>query len=119
LDFLKITLRLQYPIWWKLLKPSEAKITIRTYDGTVRTFDAVIPPNQQYELWIFPWSDVALAQLFGPDPATWRSNRPALTSATIEFSKFDSFSVFPKRLDVEKMEAVAITLRSHSAAPQD
>jgi len=111
-DFLRLELRLTYPLWWKLSKPSAVAILLHFSDGSVKVAPGIFPPNQETEFWIYPWDEPQLSRYFLPDPLQWRSGsyRPAITHLEVRILPFDAISVLPSALEVRKAEAVSINL---------
>ena len=112
-DFIRLQVRLTYPIWWKLSKPSAVALLLQFSDGSMKVVRGIFPPNQDTEFWIYPWAESNLARYFLPDPQQWRlgSYRPAVTHLAIGVAPYDSISVLPSAIEVHKAEAVSITLQ--------
>ena len=112
-DFLRIELRLNYPPWWKLTKPSSVALLLHFSDGSVKVVPGVFPPNEDTEFWIYPWDDLELANYFLPDPQRWRTNghHTALREIQLAVAPYDMFSVMPSTIAIHKIEAVRIDLK--------
>ena len=81
-DFLKLRLRVDYPLEWHLRKPSCYVLQMTFANGTERAVQFVVPPGRDTDVWVFPWDDLSLVHYFSADEAQWRvANRPALTAA--------------------------------------
>jgi len=111
-DFLKVRLLVRYPIWWKLTKPSSLLVKVRHSDNTEKVLRAILPPNKQAELWIYPWDDAQLVNYFDSDEATWRKGRPraSVTGLQFTFERMDWLSVVPSLVNVQSIEAVRLRL---------
>ncbi len=112
-DFIRLELRLQYPIWWNLSKPSAVSVLLQLSDGSVKVAHVAFAPNKDTEVWIFPWHEADLSRYFLPDPQQWRgaSVRPAVTRLAIRVAPYDAISVLPSAIEVEKVQAVSLTLQ--------
>jgi hypothetical protein len=112
-DFLRLRLQLRYPLWWKALKPSRNDVIISYADGSTKSYAVNIPPNQEYDLWLYLWDERQLANYFGEHESSWHSAEPEPRVNRIEmrFDPFDHFSVMPSRLTIEQIEQVRLTLR--------
>jgi len=112
-DFIRLEVRVEYPIWWKLRKPSAVAVLLQLSDGSVKTAYVVFPPNKDTELWIFPWNEADLSWYFLPDPRQWRggSARPSVTRLAISTEPHDSISVLPTAIEVRKVQAVSLALQ--------
>lgn len=111
-DFLKLRVRVDYPFWWKLRKPSCYTLQISLADGSQKSIQFVARPDHPTDIWAYPWDEETLANYFRPDEGQWRTaNRPAITSLRLLITPFDWISVVPDRVSVESVEAVRIDLR--------
>jgi len=108
-DLLEITLRVRYPFWWRVLKPSHLFVELRFADGTEKNVVVIAPPNRDSNLWIYPWRDGDLENYFSVDESAWRKGvpRPAVERVRIAPYRLDQFSVNPTALEVERLQAVA------------
>ena len=111
-DFLRLDLRFNYPVWWKLRKPSLVTFAVHFADGSRKVARGVFPPNQETEFWLYPWSEAELGRYFQSDPQQWRTqaNRPALTGVELTVKPIDAISVLPTAVEVRRIEAVSIGL---------
>jgi hypothetical protein len=110
-DFLKLRLRVDYPGWWRLRKPSCLTLVMSFADGSRKPIQLVLPPGHVTDIWVYPWDDSGMATYFATDEADWRPrNRPALTGLQLLITPFDWISVVPNRLTVESVEAVRVSL---------
>ncbi len=111
-DFLKLRLRVDYPLEWHLRKPSCYVLQMTFANGTERAVQFVVPPGRDTDVWVFPWDDLGLVHYFSADEAQWRvANRPALTGLELIVTPFDWLSVVPESVTVESIEAVRIDLQ--------
>ncbi len=115
-DFLKLTLRLRYPLWWKLRKPSQITLIFDLADGSARQVNVVIEPNKRYELWAFPWDEKELGRYLSSREANWRPNqRPAVWGIKLYINKTDWVSQLPTSLSIERAEAVHLSQANPSS----
>jgi hypothetical protein len=113
-DFLKLRLRVDYPLWWRLTKPASPSITIRHADGSEKTFRIALPPNTATDLWIYPWDESQLRNYFDSDEAAWRIGRPRapVSAVSLQFQRLDWLSATPERLRIYTVDAVRLRLNS-------
>ena len=118
-DFLKLTLRLRYPFQWHVLKPSHLFVELRFADGTEKNIVVIVPPNRDCGLWIYPWRDSNLENYFSADESAWRAgvSRPAVERVRISPYRLDRFAVNPTAIEVERLQAVQLSLASRPASP--
>ena len=118
-DFLKLTLRLRYPMWWRFLKPSHLFVELRFADGTAKNVVAIVPPNRDFVLWIYPWRDGDLESYFSADENAWRSGVPRVPVERVRISPYrlDRFAINPTALEVERLQAVQLSLANQPALP--
>jgi hypothetical protein len=111
-DFLKLRMRVDYPIWWRLTKPAAPSITIRHADGSEKTIRIALPPNTTSELWIYPWDESHLLNYFDSDETAWRIGRPraSVSAVFLQFQRLDWLSATPARVGVYAVEAVRLGL---------
>jgi hypothetical protein len=108
-DFVRLRLRLTYPLWWRLRKPSKLTLQISLADGTEKPVEFVIEPNRSRDIWIYPWRDQELGNYFADDPRAWRTGtRPAVTGVKLLISPIDGISVVPSSVNVERIDAVRL-----------
>jgi hypothetical protein len=112
-DFIRLELRLKYPIWWKLSKPSAVAVLLQLSDGSTKVAHVVLPPNTDTELWIFPWEEADLSRYFLPDPQQWRGSsvRPSVTRIAISVVPYDAISVLPSAIEVRNVQAASLALQ--------
>jgi hypothetical protein len=111
-DFFRLRMKVDYPFWWRVLKPAQTIVHLSLADGSEKLIPVIAEPNAEYEVWIYPWNEAQLMNYFSPDPKVWRSGtRPAVTKVAIEFKRFDAFSVLPKTAEFEKLEAVTLQVK--------
>ena len=111
-DFIRLEVRFPYPRRWKLTKPSAVSVLLYLSDGSLKVVPARFAPNENAEIWIYPWDDTQLSRYFEPDPQQWRSgsSRPTVAHLKIKLEPFDELSVLPSAIEVRKAEAVSINL---------
>jgi hypothetical protein len=112
-DFLKLRLKLDYPVWWRLLKPSLLILQIRHGDGSEKVMRAIVPPNTAYDLWLYPWDDAQLGNYFAHEEDRWRKGRPRSqpTTVSVTFERIDWLSVVPSKINIQSVEAVGLRLK--------
>jgi len=111
-DFLKLRVLVEYPVWWRLRKPSTILVNVRHTDETTQTLRAVLPPNHWSDLWIYPWDDAQLINYFDARESAWRKARPrsAVTAVQLTFERMDWLSVVPSSINIQSIEAVRLRL---------
>jgi hypothetical protein len=111
-DLLKLTVEVQYPVWWHLLKPRHLQVGLRFADGSEKKVFAIAVPNRPSDILIYPWSDSDLGNYFSTDESAWRIGKPrtALQSLWIMPYGRDVFSVDPTRIRVDRLQAVKMSL---------
>lgn len=108
-DFLKLHVRVDYPFWWQVRKPSCYTLQMGFADGSQRSIQFVVEPGRDTEVWVYPWDDETLASYFSADETQWRPpNRTAVTSLKLLITPHDWISVVPKSVAVESIEAVRV-----------
>jgi hypothetical protein len=111
-DFVKLRLRLDYPPWWGLRKPSCLTLQMSFADGSAKSLQFVIEPNQTSDVWVYPWDDEELGRYFLPEESQWRpENRPVLVGLKLLVTPFDWISVRPGSVSIESVEAVRVGLQ--------
>ena len=77
-DFVKLRLRVEYPPWWKLRKPSQLTLQMSFADGSEKSSRFVIEPNRTSDVWVYPWDDKEMGRYFAIDESARRGeNHPA------------------------------------------
>lgn len=111
-DFLRVRLRLDYPFWWRLLKPGRIIFRVRHADGSEKRVPVMVQPERDFEVWIYPWPDSEITAYFAEDQRAWRGtvSRSPVTGISVEFVNQDWASVSPRRMEVAGIDA--ITLRT-------
>jgi hypothetical protein len=108
-DFLKLRVRIDYPFWWTLRKPSAYILQMSFADGSQKSIQFVLQPDHPTDIWVYPWEDESLGSYFSADESRWRTpNRPAVTSLELVVTPHDWISVVPKSVAVESVEAVRV-----------
>ncbi len=111
-DFLKLQLWIDYPIWWRVRKPSCLTLEMFFADGSRKPIQLRSPPNQATDIWVYPWEEKDMMSYFSPDLGQWRKpNRPALTGLRLLVTPFDWISVVPNSVSVKSIEAIQVGLR--------
>ena len=113
MDCLRVRLELNYPFWWKLLKPANITVTVHYADGSSKNVGAVVEPGKEFEVWIYPWREEQLLRYFSPSEGEWRNaaERPAVTGLSVKFTRTDAFSVLPENMKVSGVDAVQVSQR--------
>jgi hypothetical protein len=111
-DFLRVQCKLDYPAWWRLLKPAQIEFTITFPSGASKHVLAIAQPGRESEIWIYPWRDADLLAYFDPDEGKWRNEgaqiyKPA--SLALKFSKRDWASVLPRSVEIREVDAVSLS----------
>ena len=106
-DFVRVRLRIDYPWYWRLLKPSRPRLDITFSDGTRKVCTFVVEPNKPVDIWVHPWDVEDLRDYFirGTKLAAKRRSRPGLTGVTLRCSPLDWISVQTNFLTIEKVDA--------------
>ncbi len=112
-DFLRVRLRVSYPVSWHFLKPRPVIVRLHYSDGSDKAVLTVLPPDRETSLWIFPRQERQLAYYFLPNPGAWRWEKwaKAPVSLAIGFKRFDWASVRPKRAEILSLQAATVSLR--------
>ncbi len=66
-DFLKLRIRLDYPIWWRLRKPSALTLKMSFADGSQKLIQFVVEPNRWSDIWLYPWDEKQMGRYFSAD----------------------------------------------------
>ncbi len=110
-DFLKLRLRVDYPIWWRVRKPSCLTLVMSFADGSRKPIQFVLQPGHTADIWVYPWDDSRMGSYFAPNEAEWRKeDRPSLIDVQLLITPFDWISVVPDSVTVEAVEAVRVSL---------
>jgi hypothetical protein len=111
-DFLKLRVRLTYPFWWRVRKPSKLTLRIFLADGSGRSLEFVVEPNRTSDVWIYPWDDRQLGSYFQANESEWRPySQPPVVGMQLFITPFDWISVVPESIGVEEVDAVRVSLR--------
>jgi hypothetical protein len=112
-DFLRVRLKLDYPFWWRPLKPGRIIFHVRHADGSEKRVPVMVQPGRDYEVWIYPWTDSEIARYFAVDEGAWRgsSSRPPVTGLSVEFDNQDWASVSPRRMELVGIDAITLKAR--------
>jgi hypothetical protein len=109
-DFLKLRLRIDYPVWWRMRKPSCLTLEMYFADGSRKPMQLAVPPNQATDIWVYPGDEKDMVSYFSSDQTQWRPNRPALTGLRLLVTPYDWISVVPNSVSVESIEAIQVGL---------
>lgn len=111
-DFLKLRLRVDYPWWWRLRKPSCLTLQMFFADGSQRSLQFVLEPNHITDIWVFPWDGEEMGGYFAADEVQWRTrDRPLPTEVKVQITPFDWISVVPNTVAIESIEAIRVDLQ--------
>ena len=112
-DFLRVRLRLDYPVWWRLLKPGRIIFHVRHADGGEKRVPVMVQPGRDYEIWIYPWADSEIAMYFAADEHMWRgtNSRSPVTGVSVELLNQDWASVSPRRMELVEVDAITLKAR--------
>ena len=111
-DFFKLRLRVDYPFWWRLRKPSKMTLLFSFANGNQKPVQFVLQPDRLNEVWIHIWDDSELAAYFSNDPRQWpKKDRSALIDLKLLVTPFDWISVAPKSVTIESIDAVRFELK--------
>jgi hypothetical protein len=106
-EFLKLKLTMHYSALWKLRKPSQVAVELELADGSRKQTHVVIPPNNAYDVWVYPWDEKSLGMFLDPTEKNWRGNMgPSVVGVRIIVQKQDWVSVMPTSITVHGAEAV-------------
>jgi hypothetical protein len=108
-DLLKVRLKVNYPLWWRLRKPSKLSLKISFADGSEKAVNFVVQPNQTSDIWIYLWDDTEMGRYFLADQSKWESeSHPAISGLKLLIAPFDWISVVPDGVAIERVEAVRL-----------
>ena len=111
-DFVKLRLAVDYPLRWRLLKPSCLTMQMSFADGSKKSVQFVVEPNRTSDVWVYPWNDKEMRRYFLPDETQWRQEtRPALVKLELLITPFDWISVRPRSVSIESVDAVRLGLK--------
>lgn len=119
-DFLKLVVRVSYPMKWHVLKPSRVLVGLQFADGTWKNTIAIVEPNHTCSIWIYPWRDSALKDYFSPDESAWRTEGPRIPVKGVSIAPYrlDKFSVNPTSIKVNQLQAVELSLAQNEGQGQ-
>ena len=110
LDFLRIDVKADYSVWWRLLRPSSIVVRIRFDNGLERNVYAIVQPDHRDEIWIYPWEQAQLSNYFLSDPTQWRLGlRPRIQSLSLHCEPKDWIAVAPSRITIQDVRAVKLS----------
>lgn len=106
-EVLKLKLTMHYSALWKLRKPSQLAVELELADGSRKQTHLVIPPNNAYDVWVYPWDEKTLGMFLDPIERNWRGNiGPSVVRVRIIVQKQDWVSAMPTSTTVHGAEAV-------------
>ncbi|MGC2109247.1 MAG: hypothetical protein WA655_06990 [Candidatus Korobacteraceae bacterium] len=110
-DFLKFRIRLKYPVWWKMRKPSALSLRTSFADASEKIIQFVAEPNRDSEVWVYPWDEKEMGGYFSDDESRWRGgNRPAITRLQLLVTPLDWISVVPISVKISSVKAVRVAM---------
>lgn len=110
-DFVRLRMKVDYSLWWKLRKPARLVLEIEHADGSHDRKPFLVEPNVSSEVWFYPWDDSELAAYFDSEEAHWRTgSRPAVTRLRLLVMPFDWVSVQPDAVELQSVDAVKFSL---------
>jgi hypothetical protein len=112
-DFVRLRLKVHYPLWWQLRKPERLQLEITRADGSRDLQWMVLPPNTSTEIWFYPWDAPDLAAYFDADPSQWRPrSRPSIVGLRLIATPLDWVSQRPEAISIESADAVRLVMGS-------
>jgi hypothetical protein len=112
-DFLKLRLQVNYPLWWKVRKPSCLTLEMSFDDSSNKSIQLVVEPNRLNDVWVYAWDDSDLRRYFFENESQWRiGSRVALTNINLLVTPFDWISVEPTTVAIEGISAVQVDITS-------
>jgi hypothetical protein len=109
-DFLTFRVRVDYPFWWKLRKPSSLAVLIHYADRSWRLVSFVVEPNHDSEVWVYPGRTKDMGGYFSDDASQWPAVSPP-TRLAVLITPFDWVSVSPQSVTIEAVNAVRLGLK--------
>jgi hypothetical protein len=110
-DFLRLRVRVNYPVWWKLRKPSQLTLQMSFADGSHKAINFLVEPNRTGDVWVYPGDDKTMGNYFF-DESQWRpDSREPITGMKLQGAPFDWISVIPASVSVQAIEAVHMSLK--------
>jgi len=117
-DFLKLRLRVNYPVWWRARKPSKLMLRFAFAGGTEKLIQFIAEPNHTSDIWIYPWSEQEIGAYFSDTEDRWRPGAgPDITGLTLLVAPYDWLSVAPDSVTIESTDAVQLSLRAPARLP--
>ena len=111
-DFLRLRLRVHYPIWWKVRKPERLQVEITHADGSRLIQWFIVQPNVPSDVWLYPWDNSDLAEYFKADEKEWRTSpHSSVVGLRILATPLDWVSQQPEAISIEAADAVRLQLR--------
>jgi hypothetical protein len=110
-DFLHLRLRIQYPPWLQILKPSAFKADVLYSNGTTRSINLMVQPNIDADVWIYPWEEIFLKDYFQSDPQKWRRSgvpRPAVTAIELWSARYDPLCATVRYIEVKSVTGTVL-----------
>ncbi len=109
-DFLTFRVRVDYPVWWKLRKPSSLAVLIHYADRSWRLVSFVVEPNRDSEVWVYPGHAKDMGGYFSDDASQWPGVSPP-TNLAVLITPFDWVSVSPQSVTIEAVNAVRLRFK--------
>jgi hypothetical protein len=106
-DFLRLRMKVDYGLLWKLRKPERLQLEITRADGSRSLRNFVVEPNVQSDVWFYPWDEADLSRYFDADESRWHNSfRPAITNLRLIVTPLDWFSQNAKSVTISAADAV-------------
>lgn len=113
-DFIRLKVRIDYPFWWRMVKPSSTTAVLKFSDGTLKTALLAVQPDRSDEVWIFPGDERHLKDYFQPDSSRWRPGLHGVATVRaiqLRSQPYDFMSVAPQRVEIDAVDAIELNMR--------
>ncbi len=111
-DFLRLRLKINYGLLWKLRKPEQMQLEITRADGSRELKTFIAEPNVTTEVWIYPWTEEQLGNYFQADESLWRQeSRSAIVGLRLFLTPLDWVSETPQSVTIEAADAVRFDMK--------
>lgn len=116
-DFLRVTVEVNYPAYWKVAKPSPVFVTVSYAGGGTKTMRVAVEPDRRSELWIYPWQEENLRRYFLADASQWPAAGagPDVIAVRLHAERPDQISVMPRSIRMESIDGVQLTMGERGA----